>query len=244
MNFSFGIITNGQNDSFIKIIIDSIIINKIPNYEIIIVGNTKIENSANINILYFDEKIKEGWITKKKNIIIEKAIYENVVIIHDYVSFDKDWYVGFLKFGNNFKLCITKIKNIDNTRYRDYTLFPYKVDYLNINYSPCDIDKYFNNNCLLPYSFKNSINTNKYLYISGAYFVVKKYIGLMFPLDETLLHNGGEDVEWSKRLHNNNIIIECNSYSSVSLLKYKIPMSWEKVIDEDNMSKLINFCNK
>ena len=70
MNFSFGIITNGENDSFIKIIIDSIIINKIPNYEIIIVGNTKIENSENINILYFDEKIKEGWITKKKNIII------------------------------------------------------------------------------------------------------------------------------------------------------------------------------
>jgi hypothetical protein len=42
MNFSFGIITNGQNDNFIKIIIDSIIINKIPNYEIINVGNIKM----------------------------------------------------------------------------------------------------------------------------------------------------------------------------------------------------------
>ena len=244
MNFTFGIITDGKNDSFIKIIIDSIIDNKIPNYEIIIVGNTKIENSENIKILYFDEKIKEGWITKKKNIIIEKAIYENVVIIHDYVKFDSDWYAGFLKFGDNFKLCITKIKNKDNTRYRDYTLFPYKVDYLNINYAPCDINNYFNNNCLLPYSFKNSITTNKYLYISGAYFVVKKYIGLAFPLDETLLHNGGEDVEWCKRLHNNKIIIECNSYSSVTLLKYKTPMSWENVIDEDNINKLVNFCNK
>jgi hypothetical protein len=244
MNFSFGIITNGENDSFIKIIIDSIIINKIPNYEIIIVGNTKIENSENINIFNFDEKIKEGWITKKKNIIIEKAIYENVVIVHDYVSFDKDWYAGFLKFGNNFELCITKIKNKDNTRYRDYTLFPYRVDYLDRNYSPHDINSYLSTNCLLPYSFKNSINTNKYLYISGAYFVVKKYIGLTFPLDERLSHGGGEDVEWCKRLHNNNIIIECNSYSSVSLLKYKTPMTWEKVIDEKNINIFIDFCNK
>jgi hypothetical protein len=244
MNFSFGIITNGQNDSFIKIIIDSIIDNKIPNYEIIIVGNTTIKNSENIKSFYFNEKINEGWLTKKKNFVIEKALYENVVIVHDYVSFDKDWYTGFLKFGNNFNFCITKIKNKDNTRYRDYTLFPYKVDYLNINYSPGDINSYFNNNCLLPYSFKNSINTNKYLYISGAYFVVKKYIGLEFPHNEKLLQYNGDDVEWCKRLHNNNIIIECNSYSSVTLLKYKTPMSWEKVIDENNINIFIEFCNK
>ena len=72
MNFTFGIITDGKNDSFIKIIIDSIIDNKIPNYEIIIVGNTKIENSENINIFYFDEKIKEGWLTKKKILLFKK----------------------------------------------------------------------------------------------------------------------------------------------------------------------------
>ena len=244
MNFSFGIITDGVNDNFIKIIIESIINNKIPNYEIIIVGNTKIENNENIKIIHFNENIINGWITKKKNIIIEKAIYENIVIIHDYVKFNNDWYDGFLKFGNNFNFCITKIKNKDNTRYRDYTLFPYKVDYLNINYSPCDINEYFNNNCLLPYSFKNSIYTNKYLYISGAYFIVKKNIGLKFPLDETLIHCGGEDVEWSKRLHNNNIIIECNSFSSVTLLKYKTPMNWENIIHENQLNYFLDFCNK
>ena len=56
-----------------------------------------------------------------------------------------NWYNGFLKYGNNFDWCITKIINTDGSRFRDYTLFPYEVDYLNIDYSPGkDIDEYFN----------------------------------------------------------------------------------------------------
>jgi len=244
MNFTFGIITDGNSDNFIEIIIDSIHKNNIPNYEIIIVGNSNIHQTDIIQIIKFDENIVSGWITRKKNIISLNAKYENIVMLHDYVALQNDWYNGFLKYGNDFDWCVTKIMNNDGRRFRDYTLFPYEVDYLNIFYSPGkDIDEYFNNHCLLPYNFINTIKTNKYMYISGAYYVIKKNIANTFFLNEALVHCQGEDVEYSKRLHENNIIIKCNSFSSVKLLKYKIQANWEKEIEPFYMSKFTHFCN-
>lgn len=244
MDFTFGIITDGSNDNFLNIIINSIKNNNIPNYEIIIVGKTQINSNELIKIFDFDESIKKNWITKKKNIIIKNAKFENIVLLHDYINFDNNWYNGFITFGNNFDWCVTKIFNNNGERFRDYTLFPYKVDYLNIDYSPGDINTYFENNCLLPYNFKNTIKTNKYMYISGAYYIIKKKIALQYLLDESLVWCKGEDVEYSKRLNNNGIIIACNQYSSVSLLKQKESIYWEKEINEDYLNYFINYCNK
>lgn len=243
MDFSFGIITTGDNDYFIQLIIDSIKHNNIPNYEIIIIGNSSIKNTDKVTIINFDETIKLGWITKKKNIIVEKSKYNNIVLLHDYVKLNPNWYEGFLKFGNNFDWCINPIYNIDGNRYRDYTLFPYTVDYLNIYYTPLDIDPYFSEYCLLPYDFENNIKTNKYMYISGAYYVIKKHIAQQFLLDENLVHCQSEDVEYSKRLHNNGIFIKCNKYSCVSLLKYKHQTSWEKEIEPEKLQKYVEYCN-
>jgi hypothetical protein len=244
MDFTFGIITNGNNDESINKIINSIENNKIPVYEIIIIGNTKICSSEKVKIFYFDEKNKEGWITRKKNIISKNAQYENIVFLHDYIELNNDWYEGFLNFGNNFDFCINRIINVNGNRYRDYLLFPYKVDYLNINYSPVDINSYFGENCLLPYDFVNNIKTNKYMYISGAYYVIKKNIAKLFLLDENLVWGRGEDVEFSKRLHNNGIIIQCNKFSSVKLLKYKESIHWEKEINPQMIKVLLDYCNK
>lgn len=245
MDFSFGIITNNGNDDFLKSIIGSIENNDIPHYEIIIVGNSSLSNNdyKNTKIINFDESVKKDWITRKKNIIIDEAIYENIVIIHDYIVFDKDWYKGFLLWGNNFEYCISPIKNLDGRRFRDYCLFPYTVDHLNIDYSPCDIDYYFYNHCLLPYSFENTLETNKYMYISGAYFIIKKKIGMRFHLDETLCWGFGEDVEYSKRLHANNIIIKCNPYSFVYFLKFKESVHFENEISEEKLKLFIDFCD-
>jgi hypothetical protein len=243
MEFTFGIITLGDSDDYINIIIDSIIKNNIPKYEIIIVGNSKITESDNIKVIFFNENDKNGWITRKKNIITKNAQYENIVFLHDYIKLNSDWYEGFLNYGNNFDWCITRIINADGNRYRDYTLFPYKVNYLNIDYSPGDINSYFNDNCLLPYDFINNIKTNKYLYISGAYYVIKKNIANQNLLNEDLVWGRGEDVEFSKRLHNNGIIIKCNSFSSVKLLKYKGSIHWEKEINSVELQKFIEYCN-
>jgi len=245
MDFTFGIITSGGYDYFINEIIQSIINNNIPNYEILIVGNTKINKTDKIRIFEFNENIKPGWITRKKNIVVLNSKYENIVLLHDYVKLCDNWYKGFLNFGNNFDWCVTKIINKDGNRFRDYTLFPYEVDYLNIFYSPGkDIDNYFNNNCLLPYNFINNKKTNKYMYISGAYYVIKKTVALNNLLNESLVHGKGEDVEYSKRLHLKGFIIKCNYNSTVELLKQKDSIHWEKEINSFYLNKFIMHCEK
>jgi hypothetical protein len=108
MDFTFGIITDGSNDIFLEKLIESILIQNIENYEIIIVGNTKLTNS-NIIIIPFDESVHSSWITRKKNIIVRTAKYENIVLMHDYFILDSDWYNGFCKFGHDFDFCVNKI---------------------------------------------------------------------------------------------------------------------------------------
>ena len=246
MNFTFGIITKGDNDNYIKEIIKSIEDNNIPQYEIIIVGNSQIANTTVIQVIPFCEETQvRDWITRKKNIIIENAKYENICFLHDYVKFNEGWYKGFIQFGNDFDWCVTKIMDINGNRFRDYTLFPHKVDYLDIHYSIGeDIHFYFAMNTLLPYDFINNIKINKYMYISGTYFIMKKNIAQTYKLNECLGHCMAEDVELSKRLHSNNIIIKCNKYSSVSFLKEKGRAYYENEISKEAMSYLIEWSNK
>lgn len=226
MDFTFGIITAGDADHLILKIIESIEQQNIPNYEIIIVGNSEV-SAKNLRVMAFDETVKPGWITKKKNIVYQESKYENIVVIHDYISFDNGWYTGFLEFGNTFEYCVSKIKTIDGTRYIDYVFFNGEK-----------INTYTQSRYFLPYSYIPPANMKKLLYISGAYFIIKRSIALRYHLDENLLHGEGEDIEYSQRLSNNNIYAVCNKYSSVSLLKSKSNVYSEELVSLKDLEYL------
>ena len=69
MNFTFGIVSNGENYNHLNSCIQSIHKQNINNYEIIIVGKidtNKVLDKNKINFIDFDENIKPGWITRKK----------------------------------------------------------------------------------------------------------------------------------------------------------------------------------
>lgn len=214
MNFSFGIISNGSDYSHLNNLIESINFQNIENIEIVIVGQinkNKIFNKRNIKFIDFDENIKPGWITKKKNLVTQNSKFENIVYMHDYLVLTKDWYKGYIKFGNKFDIAMNKIVNPNNTRYRDWTLWPH---------NKCSIDKIIeDNDCLLPY---NVLDLSKYMYISGAYWIAKQDVMKEFPLDENLVWGEGEDVEWSKRVREK-YDFSFNKFSKVKLQKEKSP---------------------
>jgi len=233
MDFTFGIITFGNKN--LQSIIDSIHTQNIPNYEIIIVGDCIFDLHSRITNIKFDESQKQNWITKKKNIICEKAKYENIVLLHDYISFDENWYQGFLKFGNNWDWGVCKIFNKDNSRFRDYTLFPYFNWWAGKSFTP----EHTNN--LLPYNFINNKKWNKYMYISGSFYFIKKHIALRFPLNENLVWGQSEDIELSIKLHNSDIMISFNPYSSVHLQKQQWQHhSFNNEISKNELSILEN----
>jgi hypothetical protein len=221
MNFTFGIITAGGAENNLHSIIDSIEALGIPKYEVIIIGNANIERH-HTTVIPFDETIKPMWITRKKNLVTAHAHYENIVYLHDYVAFSKDWYEGFLKFGDDFKVCMTKIVNPDQSRFRDWVLWPHN------NHS---IDKIVEKNkqCLLPYDVTS---LSRYMYISGTYWVAKKHLMLEYPLNETLSWGEGEDVEWSKQVRQKHVF-SMNPFSTVCFLKTKDPIF--KVMDEETL---------
>lgn len=224
MKFTFGIITAGTSDESLNLVIDSIERQNIPEYQILIVGNSQVSRK-NTFIIPFDESVRPGWITRKKNIVTVNARYENVVYTHDYVVFEDDWYEGFLKFGDDFKICMNKFVNPDYSRFRDWVIWPHNDNFMDSIVLP-------NRECLIPYDMTH---LSKYQYISGTYWVAKKQVMEDHPLDDNLLHCQGEDVEWSKRVRYT-YDFSINPYSTVKSLKFKDPAF--NVAGEETIQKL------
>jgi hypothetical protein len=212
MKFTFGIVTGTKVD---ERVLNSIYDLNVPEFEIIIVGGESPIGYPKLKHIPFDETQQQNWITKKKNIITEHATYDNIVFIHDYIVFDKDWYNQFKKFGDNFDICMNVIKNLDGSRFRDWCTW----DDPDINYPhKGGRSSQLNNHTIVlpPYDY----NKKQYMYISGSYWIAKKYVMQNEPLDESLVWGEGEDLEWSKRVLSK-YNYKMNIHSSVQLLKDK-----------------------
>ena len=211
MKFTFGIITY-NDEARTLLAIKSILRENIPDCQIIVVGGENLYNNNNITHIPFDESVKEGWITKKKNIITENAKYDNIVYMHDYIKLNQGWYNKFVQFGDDWDICMNRINTLEykhpwGNRFRDWTAWD-DPDICNINGIESCI--------MVPYTY----NKTKYMYISGGYWVAKKKIMEEEPLNETLCWGEGEDVEWSKRVRTKCRYV-MNPHSSVQLTKLK-----------------------
>jgi len=215
MNWTFGIITAGNNFDKLSKICDSIYSQQIPKeqYEIIIVGGEPID-LANVIHIPFDESKKHKWITKKKNLIAENAKFNNLCIMHDYIILDTDWYKHFEDFGDDWDVCMNSVVNADGQRFRDWVTW----------------EQWCKENHMIYLDYNDRSRTNE-MYISGAYFCVKKEFLLTNPLDENLCWGQGEDVEWSNRIRNI-WDYKCNSNSKVTLLKRKKSTHWNNPQNE------------
>lgn len=215
MEFTFGITTDGSPQAVNRLrgIISRIESLNIPKHETVIVGNCKELESEKIKVISFDETVKKWWITKKKNLVTENASFENIVYLHDYLIPDINWYEGWLKFGDKFVACMNAIKNIDGSRYRDWSLFPD-----NSSEPAKQFAGILSMENILPYE---ETGLSKLMYFSGAYFVAKKWVMQEIPLDESLVWGDGEDVRWSHQVRDK-YEFSINPMSVVHILeKYK-----------------------
>ena len=212
MKFTFGIITAGDSRDNLEKVLASIEMQNIPDdcFEVIVVGGNEDYDSALLKLVSFDETQKKMWITRKKNIITERAKYENVVYFHDYVMLNPGWYDGFLRYGNDFQVCMTPIQNVGGSRFRDWTLCPGDIEHIVGDMKMC---------ALLPYDVSD---LSKHMYFSGAYWIAKKEVMQKYPLDEARGWADGEDVEWSQRVRQE-YTFQLNLHSSVRLAKPKDP---------------------
>ena len=238
IDFTFGITTGGDVDERIQTICESIRKEKIPNYEIIIVGDSKVIG-PDVRIIPFDESVetyeymgkKHPPHAKKKNLIMKEAKYENVILLHDYISLKEGWYNGFLKFGNNFEVCMCPIVNtFEGTKSTNYFLNMFKhPDFLSLIGGDSDARR-------LPRDFKLTPLLSKLTYPEGKFQIYKKKTGLRFPLYEGY---GVEDTMMGVELANTNIMIHINKESEILFLKPHNHLQKSEISNE-NLDKLYN----
>lgn len=197
--WSFGIITDGKRKDWLEKEIDSIIALGIPHFEIIVCGNYCPKGKKNVKFIPFKPKI--AWITKKKNLICQKAKYENLVITHDRYTFNKDWYDGMKKYGNYFEVLSCNVIDITNHRADDWTtygmnLFVEKFDPVGniglLDYRDWDINGY----------------------IAGGLYILKKTVWKRCLWDESLMWGQGEDLVFSRDLLSRGFVSRFNPFSS------------------------------
>ena len=108
IQWTFGIVTGFEDYQRLDEILKSIRALSIPEYEIILIGGGNsdfIVFAEDVKVVDFDESQKPRWITRKKNILVNEAKYNNIVLMHDYHVFDKDWYENFKSFGTDWDIC-------------------------------------------------------------------------------------------------------------------------------------------
>lgn len=223
--WSIVVITDGKSNSLLEKLIMSV--HKEldgSRYEIIIVGpprltlSTTLINFNLIHIPYRELKIPyvSGWITRKKNIGISAAKYNNVVVTHDYVLFKPGWKKGFDSFGD-FDVCTNIIIDMDGERSTDWLTWDYP-----------DIGQ-----ALVPYDKECSM----YQYLCGIYFIGKRQFLLQNPQLEHLRWGEAEDIEWSKIIREKTVF-KLNTKSTIQFAKKKWKLTQEIL---EQTEKLKNF---
>lgn len=241
VNVSFCICVGpGYNQEYLNNLIFSIIEQPYfqnEDYEIILCGDnivlpeTLLNVCLPITIIPFDETVNKGWITRKKNLMVQAAKYENIVLTHDYYLFDDLWIKGFrLWVGKNpdWKIMMNTILNKEGTRHADWLVnqrymdkaleaFPHFASEL-MAIAPAENGPRWV--CGLPYHVDTLTHIQ---YISGAYIVAKKEVLLECPLNETLMWGDAEDIIWSQDVIQHGFEFKFNPYPFAFIQK---PNKW------------------
>lgn len=201
--WSFGIVTNGKRNDWVERQIDSIKAQNIPHYEIIICGTYFKRKEKNCKYIPFNEKDNLGWITKKKNIICKYAKYENLVVLHDRILLKNGWYEGIKNYGNYFEVLSCKIFDSKGIRCGDWITYGNKLGR-------------FPKPGLLEYR-----DWDKYGYLDGAMYILKKDVWRKVKWDEKLFWNQGEDIKLSEDYYRHGVVIRFNPFSECLTLSWR-----------------------
>ena len=188
---SFAIVTDGKSEHHLHNTVKSILDLELESFEIIIVGQSEFPNPF-VKCVDFDDSVRDGWITRKKNLAVSASKGDIVVILHDYMKLNQDWTRANVETfsKSRWDVAMCRITNLDGTRFRDWLLWSANSVGIRwwFNYTQAN---------LVPYAVKN---LTRFMYVSGSVMIARKEFMLKNPLDENLAWGEAEDVEWSLRV--------------------------------------------
>ena len=217
---SFVIISDGRDRATLTRCIESISDLNLNDFEILLIGPPSLQDlmfAKELRFLSFDDEIRPGWITRKKNIGVENAKHQRIVIMHDYFALRGDWLTDLDLLDVRADVLIPRISKLDGERFRDWVLW-WENGLL--------IDRLIQRTRwgLVPYwcSF-----LTEYQYVSGGIWASTKDFMSKYPLDESLCWGQGEDVEWSMRIRSSGRIVCATSAQAITMREK--PVSFTKI---------------
>ena len=124
---------------------------------------------------------EQGWITRKKNLLVDRATQENVVIVHDRYTLAPDFLQSIIRFGGDFSLIVCRQLRPDGRRFPDWVS-------LGTGWS-------WSSPAMLRYG-----DWTPYLYVNGGITIGKTEVLRSIRWNELLFWNQAEDVELTRRL--------------------------------------------
>lgn len=115
---SFCIITNGKKPKELEAVIRSIKYQKIPEYEIIVVG--KYNDREDVKYIPAIEEAEVGNLSALRNKAVENCKYDFITILDDDIILSKDWYNNLKNYNENYDILTSQVRLPDGSRYWDY----------------------------------------------------------------------------------------------------------------------------
>jgi glycosyltransferase involved in cell wall biosynthesis len=183
--WTFGMLTNGTRLDNVARFIESIEQHCREPYEILIVSPVALddlESRRHVRVIRFTEHDDLGWITKKKNLICEQALYSDVLVCHDRFWLDEDFTQQFADWGFAYGVAALRVRLPDGRRALDWGVVSSQ-------------NQVWSEGGLLDYRAYS-----QYVYNPGGATVIRKAFWRRFPWNENLFWNEHEDVELCRRI--------------------------------------------
>lgn len=194
--YSFALVSDGRRIAGVQSFIDSIRrlhgLERI-DYEILICGPDSISDAtpnwgADCRIVPDPTRFNDlGWITRKKNLCVEAAQHENLVIAHDRYALAADFLTEMAAFGADFDVLVCRQINPDGSRFPDWVTLGSAWSWT----APA----------LLPYG-----EYCRHLFVNGGIMIAKRHTLCRVGWNELIFWGQAEDVELSRRFAAHGIV--------------------------------------
>ncbi|HAU5562559.1 TPA: hypothetical protein JD264_01890 [Serratia fonticola] len=206
-NWSFGILWDGRNEDFLKCYVDSVsrLTTSQSSIELIICGpKPTFEIELDHTVIQADENTERyANISRKKNLIIKHAKFENICLSHNRYQLADDFIKSFDRINHDYDVCVIKqVLRETGERVPDWV-------------SQAS-DQRLTANYLLKYG-----EYSPYIYIPGGLVIGKKNILMANLFNDLGTWNMAEDVELSQRLMASDYLPRLNSKTVAQVLQLR-----------------------
>jgi hypothetical protein len=193
---TLGVITDGRKPSSVSSFVESAVRMERPDgveVEVVVCGPAGSVDHLTVGrdltrlVEQPDEFTSLGWITRKKNLVVQESRGELVVVAHDRYTFATDFLTELLELGPDVSVVVCRQETVDGRRFPDWVTIGAAWAFAGVG--------------MLPYG-----DWSPEGYVNGGVMIARREVLVEHPWNELLFWNQAEDVELSRRMRAGGVV--------------------------------------